>query len=191
MKTKIIMFLALATLFTLLTSTTFAEEPTWLFTVPKAESLKQGHYNIGFVYLDFGVADNLELGIHGIKYSFLSSNLAIGASLFPFLSPYIVFSPDTGSTEFLIGAKATPYVLPYVFFAGLEAPLSNSLKLILELNNGFNAGVRILPTKNWTLDLFLMYGYFSVEVYKYKYTRVAFSDFRAVPAIQFAYSGRF
>ena len=187
MKTKIIMFLALATLFTLLTSTTFAEEPTWLFTVPKAESLKQGHYNIGFVYLDFGVADNLELGIHGIKYSLLSSNLAIGASLFPLGSPYIVFSPDTGSTEFLIGAKATPYI----FFAGLEAPLSNDLKLILELNNGFNAGVRILPTKNWTLDLFLMYGYFSFEVYKYKYTRVAFSDFRAVPAIQFAYSGRF
>lgn len=185
MKTKTIIILTLTILFTYLTSNAFAEEPTWLFTVPKTESLKEGHYNIGLLYFDFGIAEKLELGIHGIKYSM--DNVAIGASLFPFGSPYIVFSPDVGSTELLLGIKAAPYI----FFAGLEAPLSDNLKLILELNNGFNAGVRIIPSKNWTLDLFLMYGYFSVEVYKYKYSRIEFADFQAIPAIQFAYSGRF
>jgi len=186
MKIKITTFIALITLSMFLTSTIYAEEPTWLFTVPKTENLREGHFNIGLLYFDFGIADNLELGIHGIKYS-LADNLAIGASIFPFGAPYIVFSPDVGSAEFVIGAKASPYIL----FAGLEAPVSDKLKLIFELNNGLNAGVRILPSDNWTLDLFLVYGYFSVNVYKYKYTTVEFTDFRAYPFISFAYSGRF
>ncbi|HGJ67288.1 TPA: hypothetical protein ENS27_18150 [bacterium] len=183
MKIKIITIMAFLTLLAI--STAFAEEPTWLFTVPKAESLKEGHYNIGLLYFDFGIAENLEVGIHGVKYSM--DKVAIGASLFPFLSPYIVFSPDIGSSELLLGVKAAPYI----FFAGFEAPLSNNLKIILELNNGLNAGVRILPARNWTLDLFMMYGYFSVDIYRYKYARIEVKDFNAIPAIQFAYSGRF
>ena len=183
MKTRFVALIIFMTL--LITSTTFAEEPTWLFTVPKSQSLKQGHYNIGLLYFDFGIAEKLELGIHGIKYSM--DKVAIGASLYPFGSPYLVFSPDMGSSELHLGIKAAPYIL----FAGFEAPLSDNLYIIMELNNGLNAGVRILPARNWTLDLFMMYGYFSIDVYKYKYARVEIKDFRAIPALQFAYSGRF
>lgn len=160
-----------------------AGEPAWLFTVPKADSLKEGTYNIGFIYFDFGITDNLEIGIHGVKYSL--GNLAFGLGLYPLGSPYLVFTPDTRSTSIHIGIKAAPYV----FFGGLEAPVSDKARLIVEINNGLSAGFRILPTRNWSLDLFL--AFISFEVYKYKYQRFEVEEFHAIPAMQLAYSGRF
>ena len=186
MKTRIITILTLTIIFALFTLSTQAAEPTWLFTVPKAESLDKGHYNIGFIYFDFGIADNLELGIHGIKYAIPGSNVAVGASIFPLGSPYIVFSPKLGSGGGLnIGIKAAPYI----FFAGIEAPISNNLKFIAELNNGLTAGLRILPSKEWTFDL--AFAFYSVEVYRYEYSNIEIKNFHPIPWIQFAYSGKF
>jgi len=53
MKTRIIAILTVTIIFAFFTLSTQAAEPTWLFTVPKAESLDKGHYNIGFIYFDF------------------------------------------------------------------------------------------------------------------------------------------
>ena len=158
-------------------------EPTWLFTVPKAESLEKNHYNVGFIYADFGIAENLELGIHGLKYSIPASSLAFGVSFFPMASPYLTVSLDAGSSGKLhLGVKAAPYI----FFAGFETAISGNLKFIAELNNGVSAGVRIFPAQNWTLDIFA--AFVTVETYKYKYGE--FKNFYPVPGIFVAYSGR-
>ena len=181
---KIMLCLALMAILTAHTISTQADEPTWLFTVPKAQSLEEGYYHVGFVYADFGIAENLELGIHGLKYSMPESRFAFGLSIVPMGSPYLVLSPNIGSGEFHLGIKAAPYV----FFAGFETPISDKVKFVAELNNGIGAGVRIFPAQNWTLDIFA--AFISVEVYKYNYGRIEFEDFHPVPAILFAYSGR-
>jgi len=184
MDAKIMLCLTLITIFTVAGTSAQADEPTWLFTVPKAESLEEGYYHVGFVYADFGIADNLELGIHGLKYSLPESSFAFGLSIVPMGSPYLVLSPDIGSGEVHLGIKAAPYI----FFAGFETPISDRVNFIAELNNGIGAGVRIFPAQNWTLDVFA--AFISVEIYKYKYGRIEFEDFHPVPAIFFAYSGR-
>jgi len=176
--------LALAAIFTSHTISARADEPTWLFTVPKAESLEKDYYNVGFVYADFGLTENLELGIHGLKYSVPRSGFAFGLSLVPMGSPYLVLSQDIGSGNIHIGIKAAPYI----FFAGYETPVSSTVKFVTELNNGVSAGLRISLAQNWTLDIFA--AFITIEVYKYKYARVKIEDFHAIPGILFAYSGR-
>jgi len=161
----------------------WADEPTWLFTIPKAECLGKDQYNIGFVYADFGIAENLELGIHGLKYAMPGSDFALGVSLIPMASPYIVASYGVGRQKgkLHLGIKAAPYI----FFAGFETPISNKAKFIAEFTNGMSAGVRIFPSQKWTLDVFM--GFITVEVYRYNY---GFGRFYPVPGILFAYSGK-
>lgn len=166
-------------------------EPSWLFTVPKSETIKQGHFDIGFIYLDFGIVKNLELGIHGIKYRFPDTNIAVGASILPIGSPYLVYSPDIGEAELHIGVKAQPYI----FFAGIEVPISDNLKFIAELNNGPTAGVRIIPQKNLTIDLFMyfyLYEIYDIDYYGYRYGQIKkVEDYSARPWIWIVYSGKF
>jgi hypothetical protein len=165
-------------------TSTQAAEPTWLFTVPKAESLKEGNYNIGFVYFDFGITDELDLGIHGLKYS--TGDVAFGIGLYPMgFTPYIAFSPIMGKTELSLGIKAAPYI----FFAGLEAPITDKVKFIAELNNGLSAGVRIFPARDWTLDIFV--AFISLDIYKYRYQRLDLGKYQPIPWIAIAYSGKF
>jgi len=159
-----------------------ADEPTWLFTVPKAETLYKDYYNIGFVHADLGVTENLELGIHGLKYAIPDSKFALGVSLFPMGSPYVTSTWGTGKSKLHMGIKAAPYI----FFAGVEAPIANSVKFIAEFTNGIYAGVRIFPARKWTLDIFA--GFVTVEVYRYKYAHIKIEDFYPIPGILFAYS---
>ncbi len=158
-----------------------ADEPTWLFTVPKAETLYKDYYNIGFVHADLGVTENLELGIHGLKYAVPDSRYAFGVSLIPMLSPYVTSTWGTGESKLHMGIKATQFF----FFAGVEAPISDNVKFVAEFTNGVTAGVRIFPTRKWTVDIFA--GFVSVEVYRYRY-RVEIEDFHPIPGILFAYS---
>ena len=191
MKTRIIAILTLIAVFALFAGSIQASEPTWLFTVPKAESLKKNHFNLGLPYIEFGIADNLEFGLHGLKYSIKDSNIAIGFSFYPLDGPYIVFSPDTKTIGFNIGIMAKPNHI----FAGIELPVSNDFNLIAELNNGFNVGVRILPSKNWTVDLFMSYSsvmIYETGYYKYKYHRIKIEEYEpGIGGFGIAYSGRF
>lgn len=190
MNIKNIIFLVLIAVFVLSALSTQADEPTWLFTVPKAESLKKNNFNIGILYLDFGIADNLEFGLHGLKYSMPDSNIAIGLSFYPLDSPYLVFSPDTKTISFNIGIM----VKPNHIFAGIELPISNDFKLIAELNNGLNVGVRILPSKNWTVDLFMPYSsvkIYDIEYYEYKYHSIKIEEYKLGLLFGIAYSDRF
>ena len=159
-----------------------ADEPTWLFMVPKAETLHKDYYNLGFVYADIGITENLEIGIHGLKYAIPDSHFAFGASLYPLLSPYVTSTWGMGSAKLHAGIKASPYIL----FAGIELPIADSVKIVAELTNGVAAGVRIFPARKWTLDIFA--GFIRFEAYKYKYSGIEIEDFKPFPFIQFAYS---
>ena len=182
---RTVVCLALAVVFSVPTASLLqADEPTWLFTIPKAESLGRDYYNIGFIHADFGVTEDLEIGILGLKYSMSEHNLGFGVSLIPMASPYLVTSQDIGSAKLHIGLKAAPYV----FFAGVEIPASDEVKLVAGITNGVTAGVRIFPAENWTLDVFA--AFITVETYKYRYGRVQIDDFFPLPAIFVAYSGR-
>lgn len=187
-----LLFSAFAVTLAVFGASSQAVEPSWLFTVPKAESLKEGHYSVGFVYFDLGITDNLEVGIHGLKYS-LSGSMKFAFGLSPFLpfSPYAVLSPDIGPGELHLGAKLTPYIV----FAGFGIPLSDRVKFVAELNNGLNAGVRVCPAQNWTLDIFATFTSREVykEAYRYRNHWVEIEHYRpniVVPMIFFAYSGR-
>jgi len=187
---KIKLVFCLAIIIAVFVTTTQAVEPTWLFATPKADSLKEGNYTIGFVYLDFGMTNELDLGIHGLKYS--TGDVAFGIGLYPMgLTPYIVFSPPMGKAELSLGIKASPYW----FFAGLEAPITDKFKFIAELNNGLSAGVRILPARDWTVDLFVLFipsfhNYFN-NYYLYKYQSIDVGLYQPIPWIAIAYSGKF
>jgi hypothetical protein len=185
MNKKTIICLASVIIIFIFTISAQASEPTWLFWVPKAESLKEDQFSIGFVYFDFGILNNMEIGIHGFKYSVPDSDLALGFSLFPLGSPYLVFSPDIGSGNLSLGIKASPYI----FFAGLEFPLSKSVKFFGEISNGLDVGLRIIPAKNWTLDIMAIST--SLEIYKYKYNEVRIKEFHSIPFIQIAYTGKY
>ncbi len=182
---RTILCFALIAIFTIPAIPVKADEPTWLFTVPKARTLEEDTYNLGLLYADFGVTENLELGIHGLKYYASDHNLAFGVSLWPMASPYIVTSLDAGSGELHVGLKVAPYVL----FAGFETPISDNLKFVIEFNNGVIGGVRIFPAQNWTLDIFM--AFMNFETYRYRYGRVDIKEFNPFPGILFAYSGRF
>jgi hypothetical protein len=188
---KIKLVLCLVIIIAVFVTTTQAAEPTWLFAVPKAESLGEGNYTIGFVYLDFGMTDELDIGIHGLKYS--TGDVAFGIGLYPMgLTPYIVFSPPMGKATLSLGVKASPYW----FFAGLEAPITDKFKFIAEFSNGLIAGVRILPARNWSVDLFVFFvpssfnNYFDTY-YGYKYQSIDFGQYHPYPFISIAYSGKF
>jgi hypothetical protein len=188
---KIKLVLCLVIIIAIFVTTAQAAEPTWLFAVPKAESLGEGNYTIGFVYLDFGMTDELDIGIHGLKYS--TGDVAFGIGLYPMgLTPYIVFSPPMGKATLSLGVKASPYW----FFAGLEAPITDKFKLIAEFSNGLIAGVRILPARNWSVDLFVFFvpssfnNYFDTY-YGYKYQSIDFGQYHPYPFISIAYSGKF
>jgi len=43
--------------------------PTWLFTVPTADTLTESKFAVGWLHADIGSTDELEIGIHGIKYN--------------------------------------------------------------------------------------------------------------------------
>jgi hypothetical protein len=165
-------------------ASTYAIEPTWLFTIPKAEAIGRGYYDLGFIYADFGVARNMELGVHGFKYSIPRSRLAFGFSLFPMASPYIVTSQEMGCCSNIhLGLKAAPYII----FAGFETYIASNIKLIAEINNGLSAGVRVFPARKWTLDIF--FAFVTAEVYKYNYGWAKIEDYYPLPGIFLIYSG--
>ena len=162
------------------------KEPTWLLTIPTADTLLKDECNIGVFYLDLGIRPDLEIGIHGIKYSISyqdNSKLGIGASLICGLYPYAVYSKNFDFGRLSIGI--TPF--PYFLFAGLEYKLNNEIKLIGEVHNGVVIGVRNNLARDWYLDLgaglttypyksYFFYDYANTDYYNYKFP-TSFSPF--------------
>ena len=92
---------------------------TWLMTIPTADTLRDGQYNLGLIqggtipfHADIGgLWDNLEVGIHGVKLRFLKegspwASLAVGATFGYYPSgAYIVGSKSLKDFRAHLGAR--------------------------------------------------------------------------------------
>jgi hypothetical protein len=172
--------------------------PTWLFTVPTADTLTEGRFTVGWLHADIGFTNELEIGIHGVKYNLehgtrTQTGLAIGVATFWWWGPYIVGSNRSDSLILHIGIKAVPSFL----FAAAEIPMSPKNTLILEANDGFNIGVRRYINRRLTLDAGVSYTNFSIYQrdfyvdYPFGHYKRSFWTFDFSPIIGIAYSDIF
>jgi hypothetical protein len=104
-------------------SMTFASGPTWLLTIPTADTLEAGRYELGLIqggaipfHADIGgVWDNLEVGIHGVKLRLLKEDspwaaFAVGATFgyYP-EGAYVVGSKTFNTVRVHLGARFFPF----------------------------------------------------------------------------------
>jgi len=172
--------------------------PTWLFTVPTADTLEESEFTVGFIHADIGFTNELQLGIRGIKLNLdkhirKHADIAVGVSFFEIA--YLVTSHRRlkDDTKLHLGIKASPTFL----FAAAEFPLSHKNMLIVELNDGFNIGIRSRIKPLLKIDVGVSYG--NLRLYQRKfyedfpggYYRIDRHDFRFSPIIGVAYSDVF
>ncbi len=173
----------------LLTGVLFAEgnEPTWLLSVPTANVLPKNTVSAGIIYLDLGIADDLEIGVHGIKYQFSKDfqggKLALGASFVFGLYPYAVWTRKMDFGELSLGVNPFPYFI----FGSIETKLSESINFLGELHNGVAAGIRSSIAKGWWLDIgaglttypyknYIFYDFANTDYFYYRFP-TAFSPY--------------
>lgn len=97
--------------------------PTWLMTIPTADTLGNGQYNLGLIqggtipfHADIGgLYDNLEIGIHGIKFRLLKEgspwvSFSLGATFgyYP-AGAYIVGSKHLRDLRVHLGTRFLPF----------------------------------------------------------------------------------
>ena len=102
MNNKIIIIFLTAIVINCTNSAYARKGPTWLFTVPTVDTLTEGKFAVGWIHADIGFTDELEIGIHGVKYNLergtkTQTGLAIGAAAFGWWGPYIVGSKRSDS----------------------------------------------------------------------------------------------
>jgi hypothetical protein len=163
MNNKIIIIFLIAIVINYTSSAYARKGPTWLFTVPTADTLAESKFAVGWLHADIGFTDELEIGIHGIKYNLergtkTQTGLAIGAATFWWWGPYIVGSNRSDSFILHIGIKTAPSFL----FAAAEIPMSPKNTLILEANDGFHIGARRYISRRLTLDVGVSYTNFNI-----------------------------
>ncbi|MBI1929221.1 hypothetical protein HYR99_33870 [Candidatus Poribacteria bacterium] len=104
-------------------SSPLAPGPTWLLTIPTADTLDDGRYELGLIqggtipfHADLGgVWDNLEVGIHGVKLRLLKegspwASFAVGATFgyYP-AGAYVVGSKTLSGLRAHLGARFFPF----------------------------------------------------------------------------------
>ncbi len=177
-------------------STYALKGPTWLFTVPTAKTLEESEFTVGWIFADIGFTNKLEVGIHGIKYNLEPvskerTGIAFGVAFFE--GAYVVGSRRAENVRMHIGVKAAP---SFLFFAA-EVLMSAHNRVIFEINDGFNIGVRHRIKRRLRLDVGVSYSNFSVyntqsyEDFPRGYYRRSLREFRFRPIIGLAYSDVF
>ncbi len=175
--------------------------PTWLLTIPTAETLGKGKYNLGLVqggtipfHADIGgLYDNLEVGIHGVKLKILNegspwASVAIGATFgyYP-AGAYVVGTKTLHNLRAHLGARFLPFRFseddsstnngdmegmgdsgnnsigddrPVIVFGGIEKtiPQLNNARLMLEIGDSVNGGVRFFLTSYLQVDVGVRVG---------------------------------
>lgn len=136
-----------------------ASEPTWLFSIPTPEILPKDHFALGLVHADLGLGENLEAGIHGLKYrlarKWQGTDVAFGISPFDALSfggtsapgAYLVASQEFKESKGYLGLK----IFPYFIFFGLTKELADKTKVLFGFNDGPLVGLRHKVNSNWWL----------------------------------------
>lgn len=164
-------------------TSTAPAEPTWLLTVPTAETLREGRYNLGLIQggsLPFhadvgGLYDNLEVGIHGVKLKLLNEGspwaaVAIGATFgyYP-AGAYLVGTKTLHNLRAHLGARFLPFTFkdedkdaerPVIVFGGIdkEIPKVENARLMLEIGDTLNGGVRFSLRENFLVDVGVRVG---------------------------------
>ena len=175
--------------------------PTWLMTIPTADTLENGQYNLGLIqggtipfHADVGgLYNNLEVGIHGVKLRLIKEgspwiSFAAGATFgyYP-AGAYVVGSKHFRDIRAHLGARFLPFKFsdnnanadsgdadmdmdsgnnsigddrPVIFFGGIEKkiPNLNDARLILEIGDSVNGGVRFFITKYLQVDVGVRVG---------------------------------
>ena len=174
--------------------------PTWLLTIPTAETLGKGRYNLGLIqggtipfHADIGgLYDNLEVGIHGVKLKILNedspwASFAIGATFgyYP-AGAYVVGTKTLHNLRAHLGARFLPFRFseddsstdsgdmdgmdsgnnsigddrPVIVFGGIEKtiPQLNDARLIVEIGDSVNGGVRFFLTSYLQVDVGVRVG---------------------------------
>ena len=196
MKNKIIIIFFAAIVINYTNSAYARKGPTWLFTTPTADTLAEGKFTVGWLHADIGFTDELEIGIHGVKYNLergtkTQTGLAIGAAFWEGF--YVVGSRRSDSVILHVGVKTVPSFL----FAAAEIPLSPKNTLILEGNDGFHIGVRRHISLRLTLDVGASYTNFNIyrrasyEDYPFGHYKRSLWTFDFSPIIGIAYSDVF
>ena len=134
-----------------------ADEPTWFFSIPTPEVLPKDCFALGLVHADVGLGENLEVGIHGLKYrlakKWQGTNVALGISPFDTLSfggasapgAYLVFGQEFKEFKGYLGIK----VFPYFLFFGLTKELGEKTKVLFGFNDGPLVGLKHKINSNW------------------------------------------
>jgi hypothetical protein len=126
--------------------------PSWYFTVPKPSTIQPRSFTIGLPYIDYSPTENLEVGLHGLKYRFeglTSYPFALGVDpILSFAYAYAVWELPAGSDDMTLGVKVTPLFLLF----GFEKQLDQKVSLIAEVNDGAMAGLRVYIDPKWHVE---------------------------------------
>ncbi len=155
---RILIFLSLVLLPVLpakaLSAATATGAPTWYFTVPKPEAIAERSFVVGYPYIEYSPVQGLEVGLHGIKYSFerSSSSYPFAVGVDPILGvtyAYAVWGlPTSGNSDLTVGVK----VFPFFLLLGFETQIDERVSFVLEANDGVMAGLRIGADPNWYVE---------------------------------------
>jgi hypothetical protein len=169
-------------------------------TIPTADTLGNSQYNLGLIqggtipfHADIGgLYDNLEVGIHGVKFRLLKegspwASFAIGATFgyYP-AGAYIVGSKHLRNLRLHLGSRFLPFKFsddnsnvaggdmtdmssgnngigddrPVILFGGIEKtiPSLNEARLMLEVGDSVNGGVRFFLTSDLQVDVGVRVG---------------------------------
>ncbi len=168
--------------------------PSWYFTVPKPSTIQSHSFEIGIPYIDYAPVENLEVGLHGVKYRVegaTSYPFAVGVDpLLSFAYAYAVWELPAQDADMTIGFKVTPFFLLF----GYEKDLSGNVSIVAEVNDGAMAGLRVRVNPNWHVELgagFAAYGTWRADpfdhrgIHNYHFEDV---DFEPTVWVGFAYS---
>jgi hypothetical protein len=127
--------------------------PSWYFTVPKPRTIDKTSFILGLPYIEYSPAERLEVGLHGVKYVFNSSDsypVAIGVDpILSFAYAYAVWGlPTGGNSDLSVGVK----IFPLFLLLGYETQIDEKVSFILEANDGVMAGLRIKVNPEWHVE---------------------------------------
>jgi hypothetical protein len=126
--------------------------PSWYFTVPKAGVIQPRSFMIGLPYIEYSPTQNLEVGLHGLKYRFENLTaypFALGVDpILSFAYAYAVWELPAGSDDVTLGFKVTPLFLLF----GFEKQLNDNVSIVAEVNDGALAGLRVQIDPNWHVE---------------------------------------
>ncbi len=208
-----------------------ADEPqgsSWLLTIPTAETIARTNYNLGLIqggtipfHADIGeLWDNLELGIHGIKYQILHEkdawvSLAAGATFGFYPSgAYLVGSKSLNKFRAHLGVRFLPFdkaqdqaqdmdtnaahdgsqeTQPLRLFFGIDQRVQEKITLMLEVADALNGGLRFNINPSWKIDIGVRVGFperFKVKLGKRSYA-IGYTSEGVQPYLGLIYTSTF